>query len=233
MACASGVVRRDSGVAVGNPGNLRASLAPGDDVSFREGRIDIQQLWLMDCEGTEQPLATNLRLELGTDDALQLPAGEWCGLVAESLTLEAVAESEREDVDLLLYIDFLELYGPAWKSSEGDVLLRLGSLGWISSGWLEDDDTSREELAELLVEESALVSDLNRNGQDDGEPELANPDDEAFDWEDENEDEGEEPDEPVEEGCHTSGATPSTAGTLVLLLALLGLRRRSTDAVES
>ena len=54
-----------------------------------------------------------------------------------------------------------------------------------------------EELAEILMEDSALVRDLNSNGQDDGEPELAIPDEEAVDW-DEPED---EPVEETEAGC--------------------------------
>ncbi len=224
MACASGVVRRDSGVAVGNPGNLRASIAPGEDVSFSAARIYIEQVWLVGCDGTEQSLATELWLDLDAGDAVELPNGSWCGLVAESVTLEAVAESERNRVELALELDFIDLYGESWNPADGDVLMRLGSVGWLSAEWLEQDGPElAEELVEILMEDSALVRDLNGNGQDDDEPELAIADEEAVDWDEPEE----EPVEEAEGGCHTAGAGTGSAGVLVVLLGVLGLRRRS------
>jgi hypothetical protein len=229
MACAPGIARRDSGVAVGNPGNLRASIAPGEDVSFSAGRIYMEQLWLIECDGMEQQLVTELWLDLDAGDALELPNGSWCGLVAEWVSLEAVAESERSRVELALEVDVIELYGEPWNPADGDVLMRLAYPGWVSAEWLELDDRElSEELADIIIEASALVQDLNSNGQDDGEPELAIADEEAVDWEEPEEEAVEE----TEAGCHTAGAgaVPGSVGALGVLLGLLGLRRRQLDS---
>ena len=134
--------------------------------------------------------------------------------------MEATPVGSAGDLpELAFEVDGLELYGKSWSTAEGDVAVRLASEGWVSAEELRFvDEELEDELAEVILDDSALVRDDGADGADDGDLELATAYSEP-EWE------AEEPVVRRSSGCGQEEVY-SGQGAVGLLWLGLGLRRR-------
>lgn len=228
-ACAPAVQRRDSGVAVGNPGNLRATVSTARSTELVDGVVMVDALALEGCAGEDQLVAESFALGLAEPGALLLPAGEWCGLWLEGVAVEleldnelfAVAETEA----LLLQGDSVRTDNAVWQ-------LRIGPADWLDEEALEELEGERDEdgfFVELPAEdldESTVFLDAAGDGLDLEDAVLLSSDNSEEELEDDEDwsEEGEEA--PESRGCATAGAGSGLAGAWALGLALLARRQR-------
>lgn len=237
LACAPARVRTDSGVAVGNPGNLRLALAPGDGVQFEDARVTVSELSLIGCDRRWQQVVADAELPLDPTQPLLVPAGEWCGVVLfeAALSAEVVVDGLRSRPDPLA-LWTVELWGDTAAAPGTDLALWLGSPGWTDrstiDAWTDPvaPTDEREELAEDLVYDSVLVADPDRDGPDDDDPEVAwaDPDLAELDLEDDPGDGGEGR-VVRESGCGTETETVQALALFAVFLGGLGTRGRRRE----
>jgi len=163
-----------SGTAVGNPNGMSAAAASGTDLTWTQGRLNLQGLSLEACnDGALRVIAVGASLDLLAPNPLPLPEGDWCALAirgGSTVTLEGDA-AEGATLSLALTLDDLRFEADL---DNADLLVELGSPGWIDAGdlWLEPGEaltigpTSEwhDYLARDLADQSALFVDLDQDG---------------------------------------------------------------------
>jgi|GEM_PF-3842221 len=174
-ACKPAVVRRDSGVAVGNPGNLRMSIAPVDGARFVDGEALIGSLSLEGCNGVWTDVGTDLVMLLDGQTPIEVPRGEWCGVALHDVLVDTDVEVDATRyAPPTLEIWSIDLYGKAGSNPGDDLAVWLGSPDWstqreLSVWYLDRDSAAANELADVLADESLLVVDRLGDGADDGD----------------------------------------------------------------
>ena len=243
LACAPNVSRKDSGVAVGNPGEMRARLAPAPGADLQDAWLALEVVALEDCAEGETVVAQDLILDLAGEPQLLLPPGDWCGLVLAGGELQLTAAlAEGPTVEIEGEIDEILVLG-VFTTDQRATLLQLGPAGWLDAEalgvdggpgdtvFLEDEDEGFEIVAEALAEASSLVDDADRDGvADDGEAVLA-AGEESDDFNEElfyDEDDEDDEDE-GEVGASGCGGGQAAAPLALLLWPGLRRRRRRSD----
>lgn len=232
VACVNANVdRKDSGVAVGNPGEMTARVSRDGDLETTEGWGYFAAVTVTDCDERVQDVATDIAFDLAGDPTLLLPPGDWCGLTAEGGQLVLTAESSSRQVSLEVELDDVEVGAEdGFTIASGGYVLQLGPDGWLSEAELEleepvtvidDEDERSDEVRRLLAEESVMVEDADGDRERGDDEAVVAAGEEA-------EEQAPEGDEDDEDGPHEEGCGGGAAGLgLPLALLALGWRRRS------
>ena len=226
------VERKDSGVAVGNPGEMTARVASGGDLTLEEAWLSIDALTLDGCDDTSVRVAQDLVFDLTGDPRVLLPAGEWCALWIEDARLQLAAGDGSTSLTLDLPLEVgLEANG-GFTLSEGATLLQLGPEGWLSidaldldpgANVIDADDDRADDVLDAIEAESLLVDDPDGDGErSNGDAVLASGDeaDEQGNHDDDDDDNDDDDDDESTAGCGGGDAA------VLLPLVLLGWGRR-------
>ena len=221
------VERKESGVAVGNPGEMTARVAAGGDLTLTDAWLGVAAIELQGCDGEVETVAQDIVFDLMGDPRVRLPAGTWCGLWVEEARLELAAEGASATVTIDLPLDVELESDSGFTLADGATLLQLGPAGWLSADALDlgdgantidDEDERADELVEALEAASLLVDDANADGARGADEAVLAAGEEA-------EDEPIDFDEDDEDDESTAGCGGGDAAVF-LPLALLGLGRR-------
>jgi hypothetical protein len=163
-----------SGTAVGNPNGMSAVAASGTDLRWTQGRLDLRGVSLEACtDGALRVTAVDASLDLLSPSPLALPEGDWCALaILGGSTVTLVGDAaEGATLTLSLLLDNLRFEADLEQT---DLLIELGSPGWIDAGdlWLEPGEALtigpssewHDYLASDLADQSALFVDLDHDG---------------------------------------------------------------------
>ena len=135
LACSGGQPRSDSGVAVGNPGSMRARAGHDDTVRVDAVRLVASQTQLEAC--TKGGRATLGPTDQWGESGETLPAGDWCALDVRSANLEidGAADGRAFMLDANVGRLRIEFAGPL-PLDAGGLLLQLGGPGWLTANTL-------------------------------------------------------------------------------------------------
>ncbi len=170
--------RSDSGVAVGNPGSMRASAGREAEVEVTRFSLSAKQTLLDPCDDAP---AGQGRAVLGpTDgwgaDGVAVPAGAWCALELRSVSVEVEGASPANPFALSSKVGALRVeLGAAMPLGAGPLLLVLGGEGWLGAALLDSggepldlkpNDPRAEQLVAALAQSSVFLDN-------DGDGELS------------------------------------------------------------
>ena len=175
-ACGGGQPRSDSGVAVGNPGSMRASAGREAEVSVARLSLSAKQTLLDPCEDAPRGQG---RAALGPTAAWgqagePVPAGSWCAIELRSVSLEVEGVAPANAFTLAAKVGALRVeLDEALPLDAGPLLLVLGGEGWLGAAALDNggeplvlrpNDPLAEQLAAALAR-STLFVDRDADGE--------------------------------------------------------------------
>ena len=139
FACRSGNIK-DEGISVGNPGETALRLGPGNGLTHRDARVDVQSLTVTSCdEASSIAVHIDTQIDLLTDPAVALPEGEWCRLdLTPGGPLMVSGDGAEGTYQLSLALgDVTVSTKMGTPLGDGPMVMEFGSPGWLSADELD------------------------------------------------------------------------------------------------
>ena len=230
------------GTYVGNPGEMRARLAPIGDAELDNSVMEVGGIGFVNCDGTEDEwVAVDGLYDLNSNLYIAIPPGTWCHTSMELFNIHLSGVSGLTGGTFEMFLEpgniNMDTYNPM-EFVDGTFVMEFGEPGWTSAQEIDvaqDDhviiDHNHdffEEFGNRVNEGTGLYNDDGDGWVSDDERELeavaeVTPHDPVGDDDD---DEG-DTDEPTDlKQCGCSSTTSGSVALWTLGLLLIGWRNR-------
>ena len=158
------------GTIVGNPGDAMVASAAPKNLDVVEGTLSFDEWVLTPCSGEEIEGVAGDDIAL-SEDVLDVPGGQWCGVVLADAVLEMSATDGEHDVDVVLEIDAIDLGSTEVLVDGGTYVIELAEPDWLDltadgDVVIDEEHEDHDTLADLVAATSGVFVD-------DGDGELS------------------------------------------------------------
>jgi hypothetical protein len=166
------------GTIIGNPGEMRVSIAPGLDTTTSRATMAVDSVTWTDCGGFSELVRVDGTVDLLDPVIVHVPAGEWCSVqltAATNLDVQGAGDAGGTYA-LDLELPDVALGTPTGLLVQGNAyVFELGTPGWLDADVLgvsdgtdvvvAPGDTLHDDLLTVAQLDSALFDDADADGQ--------------------------------------------------------------------
>lgn len=166
------------GTIIGNPGEMRVSIAPGMDTTTNRASMAVDSVTWTDCGGFSELVRVDGTVDLLDPVIVHVPAGEWCSVQLTAATNVDVQGTGDAGGTYALDLELpdVALSTPTGLLVQGNAyVFELGAPGWLDADVLgvtdgadvvvAPGDALHDDLLAVAQRNSALFDDADADGQ--------------------------------------------------------------------